>query len=162
MNDREFFVERWKRECPAFVKVLKALPEGKLDYKPHEASRTAGRIAWGMAEEVRALGEIVATGQSNYELAQEPGSTAEIVKAFEKHAARLTELAEKLDDVQWQSPGKFIAGGQVVFAGPIRDHCFWILFDCVHHRGQLSTYIRPMGGKVPAIYGPSGDEAMAP
>ena len=80
------------------------------------------------------------------------------MKALEKHGARLTALADAMDDAKWSSPGQFLAGGQVVFAGPIRDHCFWILFDGVHHRGQLSTYIRPMGGKVPSIYGPSGDE----
>ena len=61
-----------------------------------------------------------------------------------------------------QAVGAARAGGQVVFAGPVRDHCWWILFDLVHHRGQLSTYVRPMGGKVPATYGPSGDEEGGP
>jgi uncharacterized damage-inducible protein DinB len=162
MNDREFFVERWKQEFPVFVKVLKALPADRLDYKPHEASRTAGRIAWGLAEEVRSVTEIIEKGESHWPNSPEPGSHAEIVKAFEQHGARLTALAASMDDAKWNSPGRFFAGGQVVFAGPIRDHCFWILFDGVHHRGQLSTYIRPMGGKVPSIYGPSGDEGLAP
>ncbi len=158
MNDREFFVQRWKQEFPIFVKVFKALPAGRLDYKPHEGSRTAGRIAWGLAEEIRSVTEIVENGESHWANSPEPGSHAEIVSALEQHGARLTALAEALDDAKWNSPGRFLAGGQVVFAGPIRDHCFWILFDGVHHRGQLSTYIRPMGGKVPSIYGPSGDE----
>lgn len=161
MNDREFFVERWKQEYPIFVRVFRALPEGRLDYKPHEGSRTAGRIAWGLAEEVRSVTEIVETGESHWANAAEPSSAAEIVAAFERHGRRLTALAEGMDDAKWMSPGKFLAGGQVVFAGPIRDHCFWILFDGVHHRGQLSTYLRPMGGKVPSIYGPSGDESPA-
>jgi len=162
MNDREFFVERWKQEFPVFLKVLRALPDGRLDYKPHEASRTAGRIAWGLAEEVRSVNEIIETGKSDWENRPEPGSAAEIVAAFEREGRRLTALAGAMDDARWMSPGEFLAGGQVVFAGPIRDHCFWILFDGVHHRGQLSTYIRPMGGKVPSIYGPSGDDGMAP
>jgi uncharacterized damage-inducible protein DinB len=161
MNDREFFVERWKQEYPGFLKVYRALPEGRLDYKPHEGSRNAGRIAWGLAEEVRALNEILETGQSHWADSEPPPTAAEIAAAFERHGRRLTALAEALDDAKWMSPGKFFAGGQVIFAGPIRDHCFWILFDGVHHRGQLSTYIRPMGGKVPAIYGPSGDESPA-
>jgi uncharacterized damage-inducible protein DinB len=162
MNDREFFLKRWKTESPLFVKMFNALPEGKLDYKPHDGSRPAGRVAWGIAEETRGLAEIVEKGESHWENRPAPTSAAEIGKAFEQNAQRLTQLLERVDDVQWESPGKFLAGGQVVFAGPIRDHCWWILFDCVHHRGQLSVYIRPMGGKVPAIYGPSGDEGMAP
>ncbi|MFY9551772.1 MAG: DinB family protein [Thermoanaerobaculia bacterium] len=160
MTDREFFAQRWKEERPLFVKVLKAMPEGKLDYKPHEKSRPAGRISWGMAEEVRGLSEIVEKGESHWQLLPEPQTVAEIVKAFERNAERLSRLADSMDDTRWASPGKFIAGGQVVFGGPIRDHCWWILFDLVHHRGQLSTYLRPMGGKVPAVYGPSGDEPM--
>jgi uncharacterized damage-inducible protein DinB len=41
---------------------------------------------------------------------------------------------------------------------PIGEWLLFVLFDAIHHRGQLSAYIRPMGGKVPAIYGPSADE----
>jgi uncharacterized damage-inducible protein DinB len=161
MNDREFFVQRWKQEYPVFVRVFEALPADRLDYKPHEESRTAGRIAWGLAEEVRAVAEIIEKGESHWANSPEPGSHAEIVNALKAQGARLTALAEVMDDAKWSSPGKFFAGGQVVFAGPIRDHCFWILFDGVHHRGQLSTYIRPMGGKVPSIHGPSGDAEPA-
>ncbi|MGE5414276.1 MAG: DinB family protein [Syntrophomonadaceae bacterium] len=146
-------------EYPAFVRVYRALPESGLDYAPHPASRTARQIAWGLAEEVRAVTEIIETGESRWRNAPAPATAAELTAAFERHGRRLTELSERLDDATWASPGRFLAAGQVVFEGPIRDHCFWILFDGVHHRGQLSTYLRPMGGKVPAIYGPSGDEA---
>lgn len=161
MNDREFFIERWRVEHPLFLKMFKALPEGRLDYAPHAGSRPASRIAWGLAEEVRALCEIVETGESHWENRPAPATAAEIAKAYAESGDRLTRLLERLDDAKWKSPGKFLAGGQVVFAGPIRDHCFWILFDGVHHRGQLSVYVRPMGGRVPAIYGPSGDEGAA-
>jgi uncharacterized damage-inducible protein DinB len=162
MNDREFFVERWRLEYPGFLRVYRALPEGRLDYSPHPGSRTARRIAWGLAEEVRSLNEIIQTGESRWDDRPAPESAAELAGAFERHGGRLRELSETLDDAKWASRGRFLAGDQVVFEGPIRDHCFWILFDGIHHRAQLSTYIRPMGGKVPAIYGPSGDEGMAP
>jgi uncharacterized damage-inducible protein DinB len=158
MNDREFFIQRWKIEQPLFVKVLKALPENRLDYKPHARSRPAGRIAWGLTEELRALTQIVEKGEATWENRPEPGSAAEIVAAFEMNSRRLSELLDRMDGAKWESPGKFLAGGQVVFAGPIRDHCYWMLFDGIHHRGQLTAYLRPMGGKVPAVYGPSADE----
>ena len=158
MDDREFFIARWKIEQPLFLKVLKALPENRLDYKPHERSRPAGRIAWGLTEELRALTQIVEKGTATWENRPEPGSAAEIVAAFEMNSRVFAGLLDRMDAAKWESPGKFIAGGQVVFAGPIRDHCYWILFDGIHHRGQLTAYLRPMGGKVPAVYGPSGDE----
>ena len=52
----------------------------------------------------------------------------------------------------------FYYEGKVVSEQPIGQFLWFILFDSIHHRGQLSTYLRPMGGKVPAIYGPSADE----
>jgi uncharacterized damage-inducible protein DinB len=158
MNDREFFLQRWKIEQPLFLKVFKALPDGRLDYKPHERSRPAGRIAWGVTEEIRALTEIVEKGESHWQSRPDPHSVDEIVQAFEQNSQRLSDALEGVDDAKWESPGKFLAGGKVVFSGPIRDHCYWILFDGVHHRGQLSAYLRPMGGRVPAIYGASGDD----
>ncbi len=163
MNDREFFQQRWKTERLLFTRMIKALPADRLDYSPHEKSRPAGRIALGMAMEADGLAEIIEKGVLDWN-APVPESVggAELLAAWEKAAARLSARVERLDDAKWASPGEFRAGGQVVFAGPIRDHCWWILFDLVHHRGQLSTYVRPMGGKVPATYGPSGDEEAAP
>lgn len=162
MTEREFFIERWSLEYPLFLKMFRALPEGRLDYAPHECSRPAAQIAWGVAEEVRALCEIVETGESHWQDRVPPATAAEIVTAYAESGDRLTRLLDRLDEAKWDSPGRFLVKGRVVFGGPIRDHCFWILFDGVHHRGQLSVYIRPMGGRVPAIYGPSGDEEVGP
>jgi uncharacterized damage-inducible protein DinB len=163
MTELEFFRERWATERPLFLKMMKALPEGRLDYRPHEKSRPAGRIAAGMVAEADGLAEIIEKGTLEWtNPPAETVSAAEVVASWEKAARRLSTAVEALDDARWASPGEFRAGGQVVFAGAVRDHCWWILFDLVHHRGQLSTYVRPMGGKVPAVYGPSGDEAMAP
>jgi uncharacterized damage-inducible protein DinB len=163
MTELEFFRQRWATERPLFAKMMKALPEGRLDYRPHEKSRPAGRIAAGMCAEADGLAEIIEKGTLEWASAPpEAVSAAEVVASWEKAAKRLSGAVEALDEAKWASPGVFRAGGQVVFAGAVRDHCWWILFDLVHHRGQLSTYVRPMGGKVPAVYGPSGDEAMAP
>jgi uncharacterized damage-inducible protein DinB len=163
MTDREFFQQRWKTEKLLFSRMIKALPGDRLDYAPHERSRTAGRIAIGMAAEADGLAEIIEKGVLDWKTgAPEAGSADALVAAWERAAARLSAVVERLDDAKWASPGEFRAGGQVVFAGPVRDHCWWILFDLVHHRGQLSTYVRPMGGRVPATYGPSGDEEGAP
>jgi uncharacterized damage-inducible protein DinB len=163
MTELQFFQRRWEIEKPLFAKMMKALPEGGLGYKPHEKSRPAGRIAAGMVAEADGLAEIIEKGELEWASGPpEPSSAAEVVAGWEKAAGRLSAAVTGLDESKWASPGEFRAAGQVVFAGAVRDHCWWILFDLVHHRGQLSVYVRPMGGKVPAIYGPSGDEAMAP
>ena len=62
-----------------------------------------------------------------------------------------------LDDAGWNGKGQFFSGGKLVMEMPIGEFLWFILFDAIHHRGQLSTYIRPMGGQVPPIYGASGD-----
>lgn len=49
-------------------------------------------------------------------------------------------------------------GGQHIMDQPLGEFLWYLFFDAIHHRRQLSTYIRPMGGKVPQIYGPSGDD----
>jgi uncharacterized damage-inducible protein DinB len=162
MNDREFFQERWKAESPLFAKMMRALPEGRLDYMPHEKSRPAGRSAAGMAAEADGLAEIIEKGKLDWKSGPPEAVSGPPVESWEKASKRLSAAVERLDDAKWASPGAFLVDGQLVFGGTVRDHCWWILFDLVHHRGQLSAYIRPMGGKVPAIYGPSGDEAMNP
>lgn len=163
MNDREFFQQRWKTERLLFTRMIRALPADRLDYRPHERSGSAGRIALGMAREADGLADIIERGSLEWaEGTSGNPSGPELVAGWEKAAARLSAAVEKLDEGKWAAPAEFRAGGHVVFAGPVRDHCWWILFDLVHHRGQLSTYVRPMGGKVPATYGPSGDEEAAP
>jgi uncharacterized damage-inducible protein DinB len=163
MNDREFFQSRWLTERLLFARMMRALPADRLDYSPHANSRPAGRIAAGMAAEADGLAEVIETGLLDWKSGPPEARTgAELVAAWEKAAERLSAAVASLDDAKWAKPGEFRAGGRIVFSGPVRDHCWWILFDLVHHRGQLSTYVRPMGGKVPATYGPSGDEEMAP
>ena len=81
-----------------------------------------------------------------------------IVAAYEKNSDELRKKLAKLDDQGFEGGGKFVMGGKVVGESTMRDYLWGFLFDMVHHRGQLSAYIRPMGGKVPAIYGPSGDD----
>jgi uncharacterized damage-inducible protein DinB len=64
-----------------------------------------------------------------------------------------------LDDATWTSEAKYFIHGKYFRSATIEATLWEFLFDLIHHRGQLSTYIRPMGGRVPSTYGPSGDEA---
>ena len=59
-----------------------------------------------------------------------------------------------MDDAAWDKKAQFYYQGKMVSEQPAGQFLWFILFDVIHHRGQLSAYLRPMGGKVPAIYGP--------
>lgn len=157
-SNREFFAQCWEKEAPVFVRVLKALPGDRLDYKPHERSSAAGDLAWQLAQEAEHLSILLDHGVIDYEPGKRPDSIAAIVAAFEKAAAAFQSRIAKVDDAKWASPGDFRMGGKSVWSARVQDLCWGYLFDMIHHRGQLSTYIRPMGGKVPSIYGPSADE----
>jgi len=159
MNKGEFCVARRKAEFPAFVRVLKALRESRLDYRPDPKARTAAELAWVMATEEAALLSLLDTGTVQWSEQKPPSSVAEIVAAYERNAKAVTERLEKLDEAGWEKKGKFLMGEATAWETTIDGFVWGFLFDAIHHRGQLSTYLRPMGGKVPSIYGPSADDS---
>lgn len=159
MSTREFFIKRWEAELPAFGKVLRAVPENQLAYKPHERSAAAGALAWQLAEEQKQLVELLETGQVVFEITPHPSKTRDIVAAWDKATDTLRKRLQSADEARWSGPGKFLMGGKVAWSDTVESIVWGYLFDMVHHRGQLSVYLRPMGGKVPSIYGPSADDA---
>lgn len=158
MSTRDFFKQRWAAEQPMFSAVLRALPEAKLDYKPHERSNSAGTIAWMMAEEMKSVSDVVESGTVEWAPRPQPKSAAEIASEFDKHGQDLAKKMESMDDNRWNATARFLSGGKEVFSASCGEMAWWILFDLIHHRGQLTAYLRPMGGKVPAVYGPSADD----
>jgi uncharacterized damage-inducible protein DinB len=157
MNDRDLYMQRRKLEEAKFQRVFAAIPKGKLDYKPHERSPSAAQIMWTVAAAHAALCDLVEKGRADWEPAPPPGYD-EIVSVFDRSWKQLGEKVARLDDAGWTRKGQIMMGGKVAGEQPIGEFLWGFLFDAVHHRGQLTTYIRPMGGKVPSIYGPSGDE----
>lgn len=161
MTNREFFIERWEQEYPATVRVFRALPADQLDYRPHPRSRSAGEVMALMIECQRTWCELCEKGQIHWEAPKGFGKRDEMIAAYERHHQAVGGRVRKLDDAAWSRKVKILEGGQVVLKDTL-GRVFWLaLFDAVHHRGQLSAYIRPMGGKVPSIYGPSADEVVS-
>ena len=160
MDDREFYLQRHKAEQPAFLKVLKALPKDKLDYKPHERGPSAEQLMWTLAAELKACVEMVDEGKTEWKNIPPPPYD-EMVAKYEEWSNELAGKVEKMDDAAWNRKAQFLYEGKVVFEQEAGKFIWFILFDSIHHRGQLSAYLRPMGGKVPAIYGPSADESSA-
>jgi uncharacterized damage-inducible protein DinB len=87
-----------------------------------------------------------------------PARMEAIVATFEKSAAAVNERLERLDEAGWEKKGRFLIGEGGAWEDSIGQLLWSFLFDAIHHRGQLSTYLRPMGSKVPSIYGPSADD----
>ena len=144
--------------------VCKALPSDRLDYRPHAASRSAGELVALLVSLERGCVELCESGRgsynSNLRLHPAAGSSTleEMIAAYEQHHHALEEKLIRLDDSTWNHPALLTRGEQEIILRDSVGGLLWIaLFDGVHHRGQLSTYIRPMGGKVPSIYGPSAD-----
>lgn len=159
MTKGEFCIARRKSEFPAFVRVLKALPAGRLDYRPDPKARTAAELAWVIATEEQALLSLLESGTVEWKDEKAPSSVDEIVAVYESSANAVTEQLEKLDEAGWEKKGKFLMGNHPAWETTIDRFVWEFLFDAVHHRGQLSTYLRPMGGRVPSIYGPSADDS---
>lgn len=157
MNTREFFIRQFHSERPKFVSVLRAIPAGKLDYRPHERNSTAGQIAWFLVLELQTLVDALTKGEHRWEQTPAPQAPEAIADEYEKAAHALEEALATADDPQWESEGKLYFGDKLMMNRP-RGEILWdFLLDAIHHRGQLSVYLRPMGGTVPSIYGPSGD-----
>ena len=159
MSNAEFFAKRLAAEIPAFGRVIRALPPDQLHYKPHERSKGARELAWQIALEMGDLVDIFEKGAAVYHpgAAAVPQSLDEIASLFERNAERAAATAKGVNDDRWGQPAKFSVGDQVVWEDTVAELAWGFLLDMIHHRGQLSTYIRPMGGKVPSVYGPSGD-----
>ena len=162
MTVREFFIKSWNTEEPKFGKVLRALPD-KLSYRPHERSPSAGELAWQLAEEQRVLNEMLDDGAVRWAMKRRPhpASMGEIVDAWERQTAALRTKIDALDDAQWNGAVTFYIDGNEGGRSTVEQYLWGFLHDMIHHRGQLTVYIRPMGGKVPSIYGPSADDAGA-
>jgi uncharacterized damage-inducible protein DinB len=158
MTNREFCLTRRKAERAAFIKVLKALPPERLEYRPDPKARTAGQLASLLTAEEAALLALIEKGEAEWKDDPPIATVDEMVAAYERDAAAIDERLAGLDDAAWEKEGRLVMKGGAAWADKLSEMFWGFLFDAVHHRGQLSTYLRPMGGKVPAIYGPSADD----
>ena len=161
MTNREFFVQMASAEFPRFTGVLQATPPANLEYRPHPRSRSAMELIGHLLGHEQDLVELAETGSINHRMHVPFTDMDDAVRIYrEAHESAQAALA-RVDDSGWDAVGRFMVQGNVVMEAPRRDLAWMLLMDAVHHRGQLSTYLRPMGGKVPSIYGPSADTMMA-
>jgi uncharacterized damage-inducible protein DinB len=152
MSDNPMYTTFWTNESATTAKVLARIPEGS-DYRPDPKSRTAHEIAWAIVCEEKMIIEALESGKAEWAPPPLPATMKEVVDTYERQSAEIARRWQALPDARWD--------GQLDFFGtarPASPMAWSFLFDIVHHRGQISTYLRPMGSTVPQIYGPSGDE----
>jgi len=157
MTTLEFFIKQFKAERPKFLKVIRALPEGQLDYKPHERSSSAGMIAWFLVLELRALVDMVKSHENHWQQPAGPTTAGAIAAEYEKAAGNMEAALATTDEKAWNQDSRMYVGDKLVRTAALGETVWDFFFDAIHHRGQLTSYIRPMGGKVPSTYGPSAD-----
>lgn len=97
--------------------------------------------------------EALETGKADWAPPPMPATMREIIAAYEHQSAGMPQRWRDLPPERWNGTLEFFGNQR-----PAAPMAWSFLFDLVHHRGQITTYLRPMGSTVPQIYGPSGDE----
>lgn len=146
-------------------KLLDRLPDDRLSWKPHPKSMSLGGLATHLSTIPSWGGPILS--DASFDLAaappnmQEKASRAEILAAFDETCRQTRSRMAAMSDAELQSAWTLLRGGQQVFSIPrIAAFRSFVLHHMIHHRGQLSVYLRLNDVPVPAIYGPSADEGI--
>jgi uncharacterized damage-inducible protein DinB len=152
-------VALWEGEFPATVQVLSAVSDANRDYTPNPKSRTAWDLATHIATADIWFIDSIVKGTFSFDpdaakqAEQQFNSVADVVAYYEKTFPARLSVVRGLSGEQLAETVDFFGMMQMTRAQ-------WIGFannHSVHHRGQLSSYLRPLGSKVPNIYGPSAD-----
>jgi uncharacterized damage-inducible protein DinB len=150
------------REAEVTARVLAAVPDDSAGYRPAPDSRSAAEVAWHIAADVWFLDGIA---RREFEVNPDqthPNPTQSMAELGDWYVARVREALERLRAVPAeQLAAPLTLGGVAEQSGtafPAFVYLLWAHTHTVHHRGQLAAYLRPMGAKVPGIYGPSRDE----
>jgi uncharacterized damage-inducible protein DinB len=152
VDEKALFTKFWIGESKTTRNVIARIPEGS-DYRPDPKSRTAAEIAWQVVCEEKMIIEALEEGKAEWAPPPMPATVKEILEVYDRQGAGMTKRWQALPAAKWDGELEFFGAKR-----PAAPMAWSFLFDIVHHRGQISTYLRPMGAKVPQIYGPSGDE----
>lgn len=160
----QMMLPEFDQETANTRRAIEAIPTDNIAFKPHEkswslielATHLARLVSWGPA--TLAVDEMDISG---YQPEPALPSVDAVLEVFDKNVAEARSAIEATDDAKFTSNWSLKSGDTVHFSMPkaavIRS---FVLNHMIHHRGQLTVYLRMAGGTVPGIYGPSADEAM--
>lgn len=152
-----FLLPQLKQESATTQKVLAAVPADKGDYRPHPVSKSALELAWHLASSDYWFLDGIIQGRFSTEgggMPEQIRTPADVVAWYEQNVPPLIERLKNLSDAELLRTIPFFEMGE----WPAVSYLLWHIVHAVHHRGQLSAYLRPMGARVPSIYGGSADE----
>jgi uncharacterized damage-inducible protein DinB len=164
-SPKTHFQDAFQREHATTLKVLRAYPEDHSELQPHPTSATARQLAW-----VFVLGQGVMAGVLTNKMKFDdpntppqqppaaPPTFGEVIAAYEKAVEDTMQILENTPDSTLLETARFPVGPKKLADVQKIQLLWYFLNDAIHHRGQLSVYLRMSGGKVPSIYGPSRDE----
>lgn len=162
---KDALLPEFDQEMATARRVIERLPEDRYDWTPHQKSMTGGRIASHIAE-MTTWGTL-AIKQDSLDLAGErqpfnAASRAELLATFDRNAAECRSAIEGADDATLMQPWSLVNGSETIATMPkVSVIRMFVLNHIIHHRGQLSVYLRLTDTPVPSIYGPSADEGPA-
>ena len=159
MTEKDMYAAAFDQEHQISKKILAAYPPTKGDLKPSEKSKPANQIAWMLVLTTMIPGPVIEMKELKPGgLPDVPEKWDEILKTFETSFQETKRKIDRLTDADLNTTIRMPVGYKQM--GDVRrGTALWMfLHDAIHHRGQLSVYLRMAGGKVPSIYGPSGDE----
>ena len=165
MKLTEFFRQQLDREVDRSRKALEQVPDGNYNWKPHDKSMIFGYLAdmvatiptW-IAMEINRDDLDIAPADGQGVKRTQKETRAELIQALDEAAAEARNALEKTSDEHLLTNWKLLARGNAVWEGPRHEMIQDTISHWSHHRGQMTVYLRLMGAKVPAIFGPSADD----
>ena len=158
MNIQDFYTGCCGNEHAMTRKVFQAVPEDQLDWQPEPKARTARQLIGHMIGHEQDVIELMDDGVIHHRNVVPFDTMAQALEMYDAACAEVSDKVASATDEAWSRPAQFFVGDHVAFEASAGEVAWGMLFDSIHHRGQLSTYLRPMGSKVPAMYGPSADD----
>lgn len=159
------FLAELDNEAKVTRSCLERVPADKFEWQPHEKSMTMGRLAVHCAEMFGWTKETLTQDVLDFATADmtpfEPKTTEELLNFFDKHIEKAKEILGNTSDETFLTDWTMRNGEQVYFTMPkVAVMRSFVMNHIVHHRGQLSVYLRLNDIPVPSIYGPSADEGQ--
>jgi uncharacterized damage-inducible protein DinB len=154
------FLKELEAEAAASRKCLERIPESLFTWKPHEKSMTMGYLALLVAEIPKWIHTMVESSEIDFATFQhfEPKTTADLVKHFDDNLENARKALQSVSDEALDEPFYLKNQGQVLFTSSKKESIAPSINHLVHHRGQLTVYMRLNDIAVPSIYGPSADD----
>lgn len=162
MEIGRYLLEEWTAEAASTKRMLEGAPEDRFQWKPHERSRSLGELVQHVATLPSWFLPVFETSSFDPAVYKDPPeltTKAEALRLFDEGSGRLAERLRKTPEPEYDKGWSFTGDGgteTVTKAEALRS---WLFDHLIHHRAQMSVYLRLLGVPVPGMYGPSADES---